>query len=222
MDTIKINSLEDLAKFATKNLAASEARYKLREINSQEFVDPIAGEAWQKERLQIKVAERPADMSWSDWEKDADHKRYSDEYEAWRSRRPEEKMITSFELERTGDRFYSRRGAIEISNELGIQIKKIWTMREDYRGSKHMSMTGSLSIIGILKRLGQTDIGKDVKAAQKKVKEENEKNSRNYDRRRLIEAAQKVLSLSDNKTFAGIDIKSMTIEMIINQIVEEK
>ena len=177
-DNKTFTTVQDLADYVIGNPRYS-TRWILDENRSWQWVDAEAGKAWQTE------------------ENELDYVSYSDplraEYEVkdaeLKSRRPEQEHVVSYSLVQAGDHY--RPTHINLSMELGLQLKAIWTVRHNTYSETYVPLT----IPGMLKRLGSTDIGAQVKDAQAQAKETSERNSRNYARHQARKLAQEILDL---------------------------
>lgn len=98
--------------------------------------------------------------------------------------------------------FYLRRDSggwdfqrIELSRELGEQLDAIWAhgMRSCYIYIEERK--GRLTLPGMLKRLGKTDIGDKIKAQREAIKAEDEKRARNYNRKQIRETSKQLYDL---------------------------
>jgi hypothetical protein len=127
----------------------------------------------------------------------------------------ERKMVQEYYL------YYSSgswRGVkIELSIELGEMLDKIWTHGPRWRNSDYITRKGQLTLPGMLKRLGNSDIDKKIKEAQNKEEKEIEKRNRNYARKNIREHAQKLSELlakhsellNDDKIVTPADLSSL-------------
>jgi len=176
---IIFNSIQDMIEYVTENTYRAKTRWTLWERESREWVDEVAGAAWDAENDALGY------VSYSD----PGRAEFETKRDELRLRCPEQKRVACYGLMQAGDRY--RPTHIKLSSELGSQLKAIWTVRKSRWSETFVPIT----IPGLLKRLGKTDIGAQVKAAEKKAKETSERNSRNYVRRQARELAQKLLDL---------------------------
>jgi len=177
---ITFNTVQDMADYVLVNTYRAKTRWTLWENKNWEWVDAKAGAAWDAEDDALGY------VSWSDAELRAAYEENKDEL---RTRRPKQHQVTTYGLQESTDGY--RRDYIRLSTELGMQLKGVWTVRKNTYSDSFVPIT----IPGLLKRLGKTEIGAQVKAAEKKAKETSERNSRNYVRRQARELAQKLLDL---------------------------
>ena len=84
---------------------------------------------------------------------------------------------------------------IYLSEELGAAVDGIWTKRVTSTWSSTPQRVGVMTLSGILKRLGKTDIGKQVKKIQAEAKAKAEKASRNRVRKEARLRATELLDL---------------------------
>jgi len=133
---ITIKTVEELANFAVAKLHYSATKFELRDSSERVWDDPEAGKAWLEEELQI--------------------------------RRPEEHTVeTWWLLEKSKcDSFSSSSNrVIQLSSELGHLLDGIWKHR-NFRDAiyTHRDSHG-LTLIGMLIRLGKTDVAHQIKTA---------------------------------------------------------
>ena len=177
---IIFNTVQDMADYVLVNTYHAKTRWTLWEHKSWEWVDEAAGAAWNAEDDAL------GDVSYSDAELRAAYEEKKNELCA---RLPEQHQVTTYGLRESGDGYH--HDYIQFSSELGSQLKAIWTVRKTRWSETFVPIT----IPGLLKRLGKTEIGKQVRAAEKKAKETRERNSRNYARRQARKLAQELLDL---------------------------
>lgn len=179
----KFNTIEDLVTYIAENHYRGKTRWTLQTNYEWVWVDEEAGKAWEAE-----VNKNPY-RSWDDTPQYAEYERRRNELIDCR---PEQKRITHYYLQESGDGY--RLQYIELSNELGEQLTKVWTVRKTTYTENFTPTT----IPGILKRLGHTEIGVQIKAAQKAADEASAKRNRNYARERARKLAAELLEVMKN------------------------
>lgn len=96
-----------------------------------------------------------------------------------------------------------------LSDELGKQIDEIWTKKEPYRNANYKRNYGSLSLQGILKRLGKSDVAEDIakriKAAEAAEEIARAKRNRNYKRKQIREKAEELYRLLTSENLVEWD-----------------
>lgn len=176
-----INTIEELVALALQPYN-DETRYELVVNTRRVFDNPAAGEVWSQEEKVLRTAFKQSNheakpWAWLDTE----------EHKAWELRKPAEHLETFYSLYRSTGSW--RRESYVLDPELGQQIEAVWTKKEKY-GS--LRMVGKLTLAGICKRLGRTDIGEQVKAAKTAAEARDALNARNYNRKQVAEAVTKL------------------------------
>jgi len=164
----RFETVEDLISFVMGNTYRASGRWTLDDYSDWVWANEEAGAAWDEEHFK------------NGWYVDLDDPRRA-EWEAADtelcSRRPEQYRKTSYTLVECGHGYSNTR--YTLSDELGAAIDGIWTKKRSTYGSG-MIRVASMTIPGMLKRLGKSDIGKQVKAAQAEADARAAKNKRNY------------------------------------------
>jgi hypothetical protein len=176
----RFENVKDMANWVTKNTHNAERRFMLEFTTHTMYLDPEAGKAWEEKYYAIPY---PSD----DWDA-PEYKAYRKAQEDMQESQPETKQVPDWYLVESGDSRFKKY--LHLSQDLGEKVNGIWKVTNSrWRGSHR---TGMLTIVSILKRLGLTDIGDQVKTAQAQVEAENAKNTRNYHRKAVIELALKM------------------------------
>lgn len=195
---IKFETLEELVTYA-ENLRYAATKYKLIHNEQKRWVDEAAGDAWWEERNNIKYPGFEASAK--------EQKAYEKARAENNEKRPEEKIIHTYYL---ADNSMWGRECFYLSRELFEMLDGIWTYGPRWRGSDVKERKGALTLPGMLKRLGKTDVSKKIKETQQREKAAAEKRSRNYDRKQIREASQKLYDLLKN-TGHEFDVKASTM-----------
>jgi len=162
-----LNTIEDLVAVALKS---GDTRYKLNDNTVWEYDDIATGKAWE-DGEDAYVGK---------------HSSYgTPEYKAYRERvyeyeklKPATHAVKTYVLRSDYDTRYS------LGAELGAQVDGVWTKKVG-RYSKTPERTGLLTLAGILKRMGRTDVATKIKDAETLRKEQDAKNRRNNIRRNV-------------------------------------
>ena len=160
----RFETVEDLISFVMGNTYLASGRWTMHDYSNWVWVDEEAGASWDEERAELDVGR----SEYEEW-----HKANAELH----SRKPEKYHKTTYALVECGHSYRSTRYA--LSDELGAAIDGIWTKKRSTYGSG-MIRVASMTIPGMLKRLGKSDIGKQVKAAQAEADARAAKNKRNY------------------------------------------
>ena len=181
----RFETVEDLISFVMGNTYRASGRWTLDDYSDWVWANEEAGAAWDEEHFK------------NGWYVDLDDPRRA-EWEAADtelcSRRPEQYRKTSYTLVECGHGYSNTRYA--LSDELGAAIDGIWTKKKTTYGLG-LARVGSMTIPGMLKRLGKSDIGKQVKAAQAEADARAAKNKRNSARREAVRLAGQLIDLME-------------------------
>ena len=181
--TKTLETVEQLVEYALRMSSYNSGqRWKLEDWSRKEYVDLEAGNAWQDEHNKIE---------WVSFGQPG-HEEYKQAKQESYSRMPEQRDKTTWTLVAAGHSYHPDR--IYLSEELGAAVDGIWTKRSARYGS-YMDRVGVMTLSGILKRLGKTDIGKQVKKLQAEAKANAEKASRNRVRKEARLRATELLDL---------------------------
>ena len=193
-ETKTLNTVEDLVALASRPYG-NDARWELQEWGSRTWDNPDAGSAWLLEETTLRQAfkQQHPDGIWYDSEISREHE----------ARRPSDHPYTRWYLSRSIGSW--RSSTIDLSEELGKQIDAVWTKKPAWRGATHTKRTGLLTLPGICKRLGRTDVADRVKAAKKAEEEKAARNRRNYARRDVIDVAKKLQEALTKARLADVD-----------------
>ncbi len=179
-DKVTLNTLEELVSWITANHYWADRKWKLQSYFRQEWDDAEEGAAWD-----AKLAELEKEFP-----------RFSDRTPEYYDRRtalhdvaPDKHGVYDWTLVEAGEGWHAKY--IELSRELGAMIEAVWTKRPARYGSGE-DLVGNLTIPGMLKRLGNTEVGQRIKAQKELEQRRAEKNSRNYARRELRKLAMEM------------------------------
>lgn len=188
MSDTTFNTIEEMVSYVTKTASkfSSDRKYMLRSRTDSEWVNEEEGEAWRD------IDKMFPWFSFDDKGCEPAKSYYEGLQEKHNAIRPEMHNVTRWWLERSGDHYSRFNGNIRVSNELALQLDGIWKKVTKY-GS--LERTGWLTLEGMLKRLGKSDIGNQVKAAKKTAEEEAAKNKRNYNRREVNRLAKMIVDI---------------------------
>lgn len=201
---MRFETIDDMAKFVLERTYRATQRYFLEDRTSWEYIDEQAGEEWQKKKDAIIYP------GMSDEKKYQAYVKANDKLEVIR---PEQKQVVTWSLRESSSSWNS--SYIYLSVELGEMLDKIWTRKPPYRGASYENRTSSLTIPGMLKRLGRTDIAQQVKEAEQKAKLEQEKRHRNNKREEIRKAAKNLLDLLT----ANPDLYPLSELMVPNNLI---
>lgn len=177
------NTVEELAEYVVNNPYAGSDKWQLVVQWDWAYVDPEAGAAWKAEYEADVYPEIYNSPEWKACE--ARHQEYI-------ARRPKQIKQYSYHLQyRTGSHWSARYSYIYLSTELGEQLDKVWTKTKTSYGENYAHIT----LPGILKRLGKSDVGAQVKAAKDAAEARRAKGQRNYTRSRARKLAAELLQL---------------------------
>ena len=157
--TKTLETVEQLVEYALRlSTWNSSQRWKLEDRSRKEYVDLEAGNAWQTEFYAVPWASPgiPA------------HEEFEKARKALYERQPEQRDKTTWTLVAAGDSYSPDR--ICLSEELGAAVDGIWTKKVTSTWSSTPQRVGVMTLNGMLKRLGKTDIGKQVKKIQAEAK----------------------------------------------------
>lgn len=183
---VTFNTIEDMVRFVVENSPRISAdRWQLDVTTNWEYIDKEAGEKWDEENSKIPYV----------YHRDPGRKAYEKIQKQLEKRRPEQHHVTHYTLRTSYSHF--RVWSIELSNELGKLIDSTWKKGTRGRYSSFVQRVGSVTMAGILKRLGNTDVDKQIKKAQAAIEAETQKNSRNISRRTVKHHAEEIIKLMD-------------------------
>lgn len=181
----RFENVEDMTNWLLAHAPRKDTRWKLEYRTDNEWDDPEAGKKWNEEYYGLGWVPHGSEG----------HEEYEAKREELQSRRPAEHRVEIWSLSQSSNSWRSEY--IYLSVELGKLLDRVWTKREPYRGASYTVNSGSLSVPGMLKRLGKTDIGKRVKEAEKLAEETRQRNARNYARKQIREHAQAIITLME-------------------------
>lgn len=165
--TYTLNTIEDLVQAATSPMGRDK-KFELSIRTDDVFVDPEEGAAWQDLLNEVREAawEARKGLVYGHPERAALHEKLEADEKELRRIRPEMTRVTHFTLvEKT--EYYSSTTRYELSPQLGASIESIWTMVPAYRGASYtVPAKQGLTLAGICKRLGKSDIADQIKEAK--------------------------------------------------------
>lgn len=193
MENKRLETIEDLIEMALRPYG-KDKRWELDKHENQEYDDKLLGEAWEKDGDIIRAKKNY--YGTPEW---IEHER----------KKPPTHMEPIYYLYYRSNAWHEERW--DLSIRLGEQIDTVWTRKEKYG---RQCRIGLLTLAGILKRLGRTDVGEKIKEATKKRNEESAKSNRNFHRRNIAEAMLKFSQATtrakeDNINFPTIDFSSI-------------
>lgn len=205
MKNMTLNTLEEMVAFALRQREPSQ-KYMLQDRDAQVWENEAAGQVWQEASLALDREYAGHTYSYA---RDVDPEKY-EEYKIkdakLRELMPAKLTVKIYWLEAagTGSMWHSRH-RIELSTELGEMLDGIWKTKERYpSGMGWVTRTGWLTIQGMLKRLGRTDIGKQVQAAQKAAQERQERQHKIQVARNLLEQLEQTKKAIERANELGV------------------
>jgi len=162
-----LNTIEDLVAVAMRS---GDTRYKLNDYTEHEYDDPVEGKAWEGNQESV-IGE------YVGYGREG-RKEYAEREQAYMETMPKKHPVITWVLRSDYDTRYS------LGAELGAQVDSVWT-KKDKRYGTGQERTGLLTLAGILKRLGRTDVATKIKDAETLRKEQDAKNRRNNIRRNV-------------------------------------
>jgi hypothetical protein len=201
---IRFETVEDMVKFVTERPHRGTTKYNLRDDMSMKWIDEQAGEQWHKARYD--------DLEWVGYGQPGyeEYKAAADKLDA---NMPKQKKVITWRLVESSSSY--RADSIELSTELAEMLNKVWKKGPINRWSSYEERKGAVSIPGLLKRLGNTDVGKQIKAAKAAEQVIINKRNRNYTRKQIREAAdtlcKKLLDAAD-----VVDSEEIPISFFVN------
>lgn len=183
----KFETVEDMVNFITTATHKADSKYMLNCRTSREYINEEEGKKWEEEDNKINVF-----FSCQDQGNEPAESYYAEKRNEHRKLRPQDKEVKYWSLDEILSGGYWRsRNSIALSNELGELLDGIWKTKKRYDWSSP-ERTGYVTIPGMLKRLGNTSISKQIKDAQTAAKLLAEKNRRNYERREVNKLAKQI------------------------------
>lgn len=147
-ETMTLNTVEDMIAQA---LIHTDQRFKLRDHTNYEYDDPEAGRKWSDERLSV-VGKCPG------YGKDG-YSEWSERDDAYDKLQPSQHPVKSWSL-------FSDYSEFRLSPELGEKVEEVWTKKQSRYYRDQMVRTGTLTLAGILKRLGRADVAQKIREAE--------------------------------------------------------
>jgi hypothetical protein len=190
--SITLKNVQDIVELVVRSPYRATQRWQVSSTSSWEYVDPEAGKAWDAEWQAFESSYRETYGIWyNTWDSNVPQEAH-DKAKKISDRRPKQVNVDDWALREAGQSY--RSGYIYLSRELGPMIDAIWTKREAYRGASWKKNVGTMTLMGILKRLGaDAGVAEQIKAKQDAEKARAEKNTRNYHRREIKKAIKTLL-----------------------------
>lgn len=191
--TYKINTAEELVAWVTANHWRADMRWQMVDRSVEAYDNQEEGKAWTE---LYRSEERRLGWETPEWEETRGELLKME---------PASHRYTEYVLRECGDTYHSDQ--IKLGEELGKAIDDAWTKRT-VSWDSHKQRTGALTVPGMLKRLGNREIGEQIAAAKLVEKAKAEKNRRNYARRelkRLAAEAEKLVDSLSMTTAATLD-----------------
>lgn len=169
MATNKFETLEDVISYVTRTQPDKYDRWQLVVETTTEWADPVAGKAWNDDLYQLDREYYKEDMYNSHTDTIVD---YGQKRTALMEAKPEQVQTSHWYLEKhSSDRWRGNR-KIDLSESLGEMFAQVWSMKARYTnwpGSNPPMDYTRMTLAGILKKLGQSDISNKVKEAQEEA-----------------------------------------------------
>ena len=165
-----------------------------------------------RESLLLSVEERAERYA-------VEHKIYSQWVD---DNKPPMHNVTYYSLSTAGTGYRSGR-TIEVAPELGVELVKVWKHGPRYQGSHDLEPKGYVTLAGICKRLGRSDISDQIKQAEDNAKAEQEKNSRNYVRREINDLLKKIeqIVIKDGASI-GVKLEDFNLSIELSNKLERE
>ena len=205
-ETITLNTVEDMVAFVTKNLYNADRKWMLQDHKDWQWDDPEAGKAWQAEDNVNEF------VSMFDENKKAEYASYLAKEKELDARKPKQHQETSWSLRESGEGWHN--AYINLSPELGEMLDKTWKTKPAYKGADYTSRTGYVTIPGMLKRLGMIGFDKQIKADKEAEEARRAKNGRNYERKEVMELANKIATVMEKYPNAFVNLDTDLISLI--------
>lgn len=205
------NSVEDIVKYVM-NYPQSTQRFSCEESTDWVWDNEADGKVWEDMR---NSTDRPWLYNHGTPEREAAEKAQED-LEKIKPSMHQEYTVT---LRETGDGWH--HDYIKCGVELSARIAKVWTRGPAYRGATRDVPKGALTLAGLLKRLGRTDISKQIDNAKAAIEAQNAKNHRNYARREIAAKAMELLKLI-SKDGALISVNENMTLMELAKLVDQQ
>lgn len=195
----KFETLEDLTQYVIRTRPDKYDRWTLEPTSSWAYDDPVAGQTYEKE-----VADLDKEYYHLDNRDENARAAFNAATEELVARRPAQHQETHWALmqpKSSGSRWYGNR-RIYLSDELGEMFAKVWSTKSRYHNWDNGPRDYTrMTLAGLLKRLGQSDIGDRVKQAQD-------------------EAARKLAELRLQNSLANVSEKAEALLKAIHDAVE--
>lgn len=177
---IEFKTIEDVVSYILGNPYRATQRWSLEDRITKVWVDRVAGKAWEAEDNANEY------VSQSD-PKRAKYERLDKEIHL---RMPEQKNVTEWTLRGAHNSLHYY--CISLSSELGETFCGVWKTALAWPGSTYTKRVGLMTLPGLLKRLDNTEISKQVADARKSAEEKQKMNQRNYARCEVAKLAKEI------------------------------
>lgn len=221
----RVETLDELAAHAVAT-ADYPQTYTLDSREDKVYLDAGAGSAWETENHNLRMKYLEIARTTQETSGKPIYlyaiPGYEDEKKELDARLPAQRLAKFYWLKETGHTYYSV--IIELSEELGEQVESIWTVKKTRWGSK--KFVGMRTLKSICEKLGKTDFGAQIKAAQEKAKQEAARNRRNYRRAEIRDALSKlrkeIEKARDDGLFKDTDTEELKLGLIAIAIGEDE
>ena len=219
----QINTLEELVALASSP-GRQDDRYSLEIVRSTRWVDEEAGKTFHVQHMAMEEAAKEIRLKNGGSYDDPEYRaaREAEDKWYWENRPVEEQFHRYYLDHRTGE---WNRSTIDLSLELGTLIESVWTKKADRYGSGQR-MTGVLTLLGIVKRLGvdTSGVAAQIKDAKRKAEEEKKRNSRNWARRQINQRMNELTAfVQNNGAKIGVTTEMFNLPVELAELlVEEK
>jgi len=147
-ETNRINTMDELINAAITD----STRFTIEEDSNWVYDDPVAGKAWID-------GEHEFCGDWIPYGAEG-HEEYQKKFDAYQNLRPSRHIEKTYRLRNDFKTYYI------LGEEIGGKVDAIWTKRPS-RFSNRMNNKGSMTLSGMLKRMGE-DISNQIEAQKAK------------------------------------------------------
>lgn len=213
---ITFTTVEELATYVLANPYNTD-RFNMDETSNQVYDNPQDGTAWDELNREASNRRWKYRRENPGCEETPEYQAMIANEDALQKIRPPMHTKHYLTLRETGDGW--SRKYFYIEGELVDQIKNIWTYKPSYRGSTYLRPAGALTWKGILTRLGKSDIGKQINKIIADKKAQDEKNSRNYQRKLISQKADELVKLlKANSDSLGLDLVQIPLPELVKLV----
>jgi hypothetical protein len=208
-NTTKFNTLDDMVSYVLSNTSRSETRWNLRDNRDLVPVDKEAWDLWYKGKPAWKseYSDKPK-MSEIEWAQ------YEEAVELHSSLEPEKVYQNNWWLQESNGDSWHTDLRIELSEELGNLLDSVWKKGTRGRYSTYVERQGAVTIPGLLKRLGKTEIKSQLDESKKRAEELRAKNNRNAVRSRVERLAKELAKeLEEDQKRYGLEFSDSLKEL---------